>query len=246
MVEHGRQPRTTISCKTGKPRMDIATLIKKIPLFNTLGEEEIMELAESLRRSTLKQGQTLFYKGDEGTALYIVRKGTIKIVLPSRIGDEIIVTIFSEGDFFGEMALLDGEPRSADAIAIEPSEVFVLKRSDFLAFLQSNVNAIESILSLLSKRLRSTDELLEDTCFLNISVRLAKKLVDLSKSYGRKEGDIVHIDLSLTQKELGDMIGATRESINKELKNLREKQIIKTSGNKIQILDIDRLRRKYR
>jgi len=226
--------------------MDITTLIRQIPLFKTLNEESIADLSASLRRMSLKQGKTLFHKGDEGTALYIVQKGTIKIVLPSRIGDEIIVTIFSEGDFFGEMALLDGEPRSADAIAIEASEVYVLKRNDFLVFLQSNVSAIESILSLLSKRLRSTDELLEDTCFLNISVRLAKKLVELAASHGQQEKDVIHINLSLTQKELGDMIGATRESINKELKLLREKQIIKTNGNKIQILDLDKLKRKFR
>lgn len=226
--------------------MDITTLIKQIPLFKMLSGDNITALEASLRRLSLKQGQALFHKGDEGTALYIVKKGTIKIVLPSRIGDEIIVTIFSAGDFFGEMALLDGEPRSADAIAIEPSEVFVLKRNDFLAFLQSNINAIESILSMLSKRLRSTDELLEDTCFLNISVRLAKKLTELASSHGQKEGDIVHINLSLTQKELGDMIGATRESINKELKILREKKIIKLNENKIQILDLDKLKNKYR
>jgi CRP/FNR family transcriptional regulator, cyclic AMP receptor protein len=226
--------------------MDITTLIKQIPLFKMLSGEIITGLAASLRRLSLKQGQALFHKGDEGTALYIVKKGTIKIVLPSRIGDEIIVTIFSAGDFFGEMALLDGEPRSADAIAIEPSEVFVLKRNDFLVFLQSNINAIESILSLLSKRLRSTDELLEDTCFLNISVRLAKKLAELASSHGQKEGDFVHINLSLTQKELGDMIGATRESINKELKILREKKIIKLTDNKIQILDLEKLKHKYR
>jgi len=147
--------------------MDVNELIKQIPLFNTLDENHIFDLSASIRRFTLKQGQTLFHKGDEGTALYIVKRGTIKIVLPSRIGDEIIVTIFSAGDFFGEMALLDGEPRSADAIAIESSEVLVLKRNDFLLFLQSNINAIESILSLLSKRLRSTDELLEENRHLS-------------------------------------------------------------------------------
>ena len=227
--------------------MDITTLVKQIPLFKTLSEESVQDLSSSLRRLSLKQGQTLFHKGDEGTALYIVQKGTIKIVLsrPESV-TKSLSPYFPPEIFFGEMALLDGEPRSADAIAIEPSEVFILKRSDFLVFLQSNVNAIESILSLLSRRLRSTDELLEDTCFLSISVRLAKKLVDLAESHGEKQGDAVHITLSLTQKELGDMIGATRESINKELKNLREKQIIKTNGNKIQILDMDKLKRKYR
>ena len=162
-------------------------IIKHIPIFKTLSDSDLNDLIGSLRLKSLKQGQTLFWKGDEGTALYIVKKGTIKIVLPSTGGDEIIVTMFSEGDFFGEMALLDGEPRSADAVAIEPSEVFVLSRNNFLSFLQSNVNAIESILSLLSKRLRKTDDLLEDTCFLNISARLAKKLTELAESHGQKK-----------------------------------------------------------
>ena len=217
-------------------------IIKQIPIFKTLSDSDLNDLIGSLRLKSLKQGQTLFWKGDEGTALYIVKKGTIKIVLPSTEGDEIIVTMFSEGDFFGEMALLDGEPRSADAVAIEPSEVFVLSRNNFLSFLQSNVNAIKSILSLLSKRLRRTDDMLEDTCFLNISARLAKKLAELAESHGRKDGNIIHIDLSLTQKELGDMVGATRESINKELKSLREQGLILTEESKIQILDISRLK----
>ncbi len=217
-------------------------IIKHIPIFKTLSDFDLNDLIGSLRLKSLKQGQALFWKGDEGTALYIVKKGTIKIVLPSTEGDEIIVTMFSEGDFFGEMALLDGEPRSADAVAIEPSEVFVLSRNNFLSFLQSNVNAIKSILSLLSKRLRRTDSMLEDTCFLNVSARLAKKLTELAESHGRKDGNIIHIDLSLTQKELGDMVGATRESVNKELKALREQGLIITEESKIQILDISQLK----
>ncbi len=220
-------------------------LIKQIPIFADLEESDLTTLSASTRLMSLKPGQTLFHKGDEGTALYIVRRGTIKIVLPSRIGDEIIVTILPEGEFFGEMSLLDGEPRSADAIAIDASEVLVLRRTDFLHFLQSNINAIKAILSLLSKRLRSTDEMLEDTCFLNISIRLAKKLVELAISHGRKAEDGIHIDLPLTQKELGDMVGATRESINKELRTLKEKQIIQMTGNHIQILDLQKLKRKF-
>lgn len=225
--------------------MGTIDLIRQIPIFESLEESDLSSLAASTRLLSLKPGQTLFHKGDEGTALYIVRRGTIKIVLPSRIGDEIIVTILPEGEFFGEMSLLDGEPRSADAIAIDASEVMVLRRNDFLHFLQSNINAIKSILSLLSKRLRSTDEMLEDTCFLSISIRLAKKLVELALSHGRKDDMGIHIDLSLTQKELGDMIGATRESINKELRALKEKKVITMKDNHIQILDLQKLKRKF-
>ena len=216
-------------------------IIKQIPIFKTLSDSDLNDLVGSLRLKFLKQGQTLFWKGDEGTALYIVKRGTIKIVLPSRVGDEIIVTMFSEGDFFGEMALLDGESRSADAVAIEPSEVFILSRNNFLSFLQSNVNAIESILSLLSKRLRRTDDMLEDTCFLNVSARLVKKLIELAESHGQQKDNKILIDLFLTQKEIGDMVGATRESINKELKSLRKQGLIIIEGSRIQILDMFRL-----
>jgi len=219
-------------------------IIKQIPIFKTLSDSDLNDLAGSLRLKPLKQGQTLFWKGDEGTALYIVKKGTIKIVLPSTEGGEIIVTMFSEGDFLGEMALLDGEPRSADAVAIEPSEVFILSRANFLSFLQSNVNAIKAILSLLSKRLRRTDDMLEDTCFLNVSARLVKKLIALAESHGQQKDNKILIDLSLTQKELGDMVGATRESINKELKSLRKQGLIIIEESRIQILDISRLKSK--
>ena len=160
------------------------------------------------------------------------------------MGDEVIVTMFSEGDFFGEMALFDGKPRSADALAMESSKIYVLSRNDFLLFLQSNIHAMESILSQLTNRLRNTDDFLESTCFLSVSARLAKKLLDLAESYGQKDGDRIHIDLNLTQKELGDMIGSTRESINKELKILRDKGLITMQENKIQIVDMTRLKRR--
>lgn len=221
-------------------------ILKQSPLFNSLENADLEDLVSSMRVQFLKQGQALFHKGDEGTALYIIKRGTIKIVLPSKIGDEIIVTIFTVNDFFGEMALLDGEPRSANAVAIEPTEVFVLNRNNFLSFLKSNINAIQSILSSLSKRLRLTDEFLEDTCFLSISARLAKKLFELAESHGKKEENIVNIDLSLTQKELGDMIGATRESTNKELKILRNRGLISTDGNRIKIHDMVRLKRRIK
>jgi len=219
-------------------------LLNKIPLFNSLSDSDLESLSESVRLQSLKKGQTLFRKGDEGSSLYIIKQGTIKIVLPSRLGDEVIVTIFSEGDFFGEMALFDGKPRSADALAMELTKIYMLSRNDFLLFLQSNINAMKSILSQLTTRLRDTDDFLEGACFLSVSARLAKKLLDLAESYGQKDGDSIYIDLNLTQKELGDMIGSTRESINKELKILRDKSLITMQENKIQIIDMARLKRR--
>ena len=218
--------------------------IRQVPLFKELRPEDITILCESTRTIMLKKGEVLFRKDDEGTALYIIQQGSVKIVLPSVDGDEIIPAIFTRGDFFGEMSLLDGMPRSADAVAMEPCELLVLNRSNFLDFLKGNENVIQSILSALSMRLRRTDDLLEDTCFLNISARFAKKLVELAEEHGEQEGDLIFINLDLKQRDLASMVGATRESINKELRLLREKGLISMIGSQIQIFNIELLRRR--
>jgi len=218
--------------------------IRQVPLFKELRPEDITILCESTRTIMLKKGEALFRKDDEGTALYIIQQGSVKIVLPSVEGDEIIPAIFTRGDFFGEMSLLDGMPRSADAVAMELSELLVLNRSNFLDFIKGNENVIQSILSVLSMRLRRTDDLLEDTCFLNISARFAKKLVELAEEHGEQEGDLIFINLDLKQRDLASMVGATRESINKELRLLREKGLISMIGNQIQIYNLEFLRRR--
>jgi len=181
--------------------------LRQVPLFQSLQPEDIKNLCASIRTQFIKKGEVLFRKGSEGTTLYIIKKGRIKIVLPSKGGDEVILAIFSEKDFFGEMAILDGIPRSADAVALEPCELLVLNRADFLAFLKDNENAVQSVLYSLSMRLRKTDDLLEDTCFLNISARFAKKLVQLAEDYGHQDKDSMLIDLDLKQKDLAGMIG---------------------------------------
>lgn len=218
--------------------------MKHVPLFQSLNQEDRECLAGSFRRRILKKGDVLFCKGSKGTALYIISKGAIKIVLPSKLGDEIILTIFSEGDFFGEMAILDGMPRSADAIALEPCEVFSLNRGDFLSFLMNNESAIRAVLASLSIRLRKTDDFLEDTCFRKIPARLARKFVELAEACGRQEQDTIVIDMRLTQQDLASMVGATRESINKELRALREKNIVSLTRNGIVIHNMESLRRR--
>ena len=226
--------------------MDALELVSHIPMFRSLSPEDRAELAGLLRVQKVKAGEVLFRKGSEGTTLYVIESGAVKIVLPSRLGDEMIVTIFSEGDFFGEMALLDNMPRSADAIAVDPSVLLLLNRTDFLHFLQKSNGAIEAILSSLSMRLRRTDDLLEDTSFLNIPARFAKKLLELGTTFGRRDGETLEISLRMTQKDLADMVGATRESINKELRVLREKGIVTLSGSALIINDIQRLKRRVR
>ncbi len=218
--------------------------LRCVPLFQQLYDEDLAWLVQSIKNRSLKKGEVLFRKGGDGDALYIIKQGKIKISLISHLCDEVVLAIFSECDFFGEMALLDGMTRSADATAIEPTELFALDRQDFLAFLMHNDKAVQAILKSLSQRLRHTDDLLEDTCFLQISARFAKKLVELSGVHGHQRDGKVFIDLALTQKDMASMVGTTRESINKELRILREKGLVSIQDNSIVVHNMERLRRR--
>ncbi len=132
-------------------------VLKKIPLFASLSEADLQNLTSLLRRKQLGKGELLFQQGDEGTALYIIAQGRIKISLSRRM-DNVTLAILGQGEFLGEMALLDDLPRSADAIALEDSLLYVLNRKDFLSFLSNNGHTVYAILTSLSLRLRKTDD----------------------------------------------------------------------------------------
>ena len=221
-------------------------LLKQVPLFRSLRAEDSQHIAALLQKQTLRKGDVLFRNGEEGHSLYMITAGKIKIVRQSRDGDEMILAVLSTGDFCGEMALLDGLPRSADAIAVEETHLYGLNRKDFLSYVMNNETAVRAILSALSKRLRKADDFLEDIFFLNVAARLAKKLIELAGSDGVREEDGAPIKLSVTQKDLAGMIGATRESVNKELRSLREKNLIALSGKAILIQDMEGLQKRIR
>lgn len=124
--------------------------VKQVPLFQSLLPGDSHRIGELLANQYMKKGDVLFRKGAEGTALYFIVQGRMKISVTSRLGDEVILAVLSAGEFFGEMALLDGMPRSADAVALEDTHVLVLNRKDFLSFVMSNETAVKAILSALS------------------------------------------------------------------------------------------------
>lgn len=230
----------------GKDMTHPEILLKQVPLFRSLRAEDSRHIAALLRKQTLRKGDALFRKGEEGHSLYMITAGKIKIVRQSRDGDEMILAVLSVGDFCGEMALLDGMSRSADAVAVEETHLYGLNRKDFLTYVMNNETAVKAILSALSKRLRKADDFLEDIFFLNVAARLAKKLIELAMSNGFREGENGPIKLSVTQKNLAGMIGATRESVNKELRTLREKNLIGLSINNILIRDLEALQQRIR
>lgn len=220
--------------------------IKQIPLFVPLSPSEQEMLASLLKRRSIRKDDFLFHKGDEGTALYIIYKGLIKIAVTTRRGDEVTLAMLTDGDFFGEMALLDDMPRSADAMALEDTQLYVLNRADFLSFLIHNEHAVRAIFQALSLRLRKTDDMVAEVCFLNVSSRLAKRLVDLVESRHQVDKGDERYNVHLTQRQLASLIGVSRETINKELKILRQKGIVATARNTITVRDLDRLKHRIR
>jgi CRP/FNR family transcriptional regulator, cyclic AMP receptor protein len=217
-------------------------LLKQVPLFRTLSLEDCRRIAALLQKKFVRKGEILIRRGEEGTALYMIVTGNLKVTRRSPDGVEMTLAVLGAGDFCGEMALLDGAPRSADVTAGEETLLYSLNRKEFLAYVLNNETAVRAILAALSRRLRKADDLLEDIFFLNVSPRLAKKLIELAERSGYREGQTEPVKLSLKQKELASMVGASRESINKELRALREKELISISGKTILIKDVEALR----
>jgi len=156
----------------------------------------------------------------------MIKEGKVKICLISPDGQEISLVVFGKGEYFGDLALLDGLPRSADAIALEKVECYTLQRSDFQKAIMKNPKIAIQVLEVLSKRIRSTDAMVEDLIFLDVYGRVAKKLLELSDAHGVKVEDGTRIDVRLTQQELASMVGASRESVNKVMGYFTDKGFI--------------------
>jgi CRP/FNR family cyclic AMP-dependent transcriptional regulator len=226
--------------------MSLAKLPRKIPLFVGFGPDEIEPLEKCLVRRRYPGGQALFHMGDEGGSLHIIERGLVKVTIPSSSGEELILAILGPGDLLGELSLFDGKPRSATVQALEDTETLFLRREDLMALMRNRFDVVEKILEVLARRIRDTDMLLAESHFLDITSRLAKKILDLGDAFGVREAAEVRIAVKITQKELASMIGATRESINKQLKALRDQGLVRVDDGTIVILNRERLAQKAR
>lgn len=188
------------------------------------------------RPRSLKPREELFHKGDQGTEVYLVIRGTLKALTTSDDGDDVVFSILSQGELVGEIGFLGSPVRTATVTAITESELLAIDRRDFLAFLKTHSDASIKLLTVLAERLKQVSELVEDTLFLNLPVRLAKKLVHYASIYGDEvEGGDVRINLKLSQEEWGDLVGATRESINKQMRAWGDEGILSADAGYIMI-----------
>src|SRR6266576_5511192 len=221
-----------------------AIYLKQVPLFAGLADEDIRGLMALAKRRTFRNAEVIFHREDPGQVLYVIKEGKVKISLISPDGQEVSLTVFGKGECFGEFAILDGLPRSADAVALERVECYTLQRSDFHKAIMKNPKIAIQVLEVLSKRLRTTDQMIEDLIFLDVYGRVAKKLLELADTHGVKTGEGVLIDVRLTQQELASMVGASRESVNKVLGYFTDKNFISTDKHRITIHHIADLKRR--
>lgn len=221
-----------------------SSYLRQVDIFANLSEEDAQELMAVARKRSFRAGEVIFHRDDPGQVLYIIKEGKVKIALISPDGQEISLVVFGKGECFGEFALLDGEPRSADAIALDKVECYTLQRSDFQNAIMKHPTIAIQVLEVLSRRLRKTDQMVENLIFLDVYGRVAKKLLELANEHGVKVDDGTRIEVRLTQQELASMVGASRESVNKVMGYFTDKQYISTDKHKITIHRIADLQRR--
>lgn len=216
-----------------------------VPLFGGLDEEGLASLVRGMRVRRFRRAETVFHVGDPGDALFIVMTGSIKITLPADSGDEAILATLHPGDFFGELALLDGAPRSATAVAIEPTETYILGRERFRELIATEPIMREALLATLAAEVRRLTHHVEELHFLDITGRLASRLSRLADEAGaqRLADGSIRLAGPLTQGDLAAMIGCTRQSVNKLLGLFTDDRLIRLERDRIVVLDLEGLNR---
>jgi CRP-like cAMP-binding protein len=217
-------------------------LLERVPFLAALERSALEHLARVVARRRFEKGDTIFQKEDEGQSLFIVEDGAVRIYVPGLQGADLTLAILGPGDFFGDLSLLDGQPRSAGADAMQETRALILERTDFLDLIRSRPEAALAVMAVVSKRLRETDEMASDLAFLDVGGRLAKRLLELASSHGVRREDGTLLDVNITQEQLANMIGVTRESVNRNLANFRRLGLIANQGRRIIISDPQGLR----
>lgn len=205
-----------------------ARLLGANPFFADLGTEAVEAIAALCVTRSLRAEETLFLKGDPGDALYAVRRGQIRIATGTDAGRRLTLNLLGSGDVFGEVALLDGRSRTADAVATEPTELFMVRRRDFVDLISQRPNVAVRIIELLCERIRWMSDRMEESVLLPLPARLARRLIALGDDYGA--------EIQVSQEELAVFIGSTRESVNRQLQDWKRRGLIEIGRGRIRLL----------
>jgi CRP/FNR family transcriptional regulator, cyclic AMP receptor protein len=216
---------------------DLARKLRSCPLFAQVGDTELSALGRHLRRRRFRRDEVIFHQGDPGDCLHIVATGSVKLILPSEEGEEAIVATLREGDYFGELALLDDGPRSTSVVAVEPTETVTLPRDVFRTLLDEDRDLREAFHAGIAHALRRTTYLVEELHFLDLAGRLAARLVRLAHE-ADPGAERVELEWPYSQRELAAMIGGARQSVNRVLGELAAEGLILIEGERLTIPDV--------
>jgi CRP-like cAMP-binding protein len=221
-------------------------VLRQAPLFSALDDEAAAALRSSMGEGRLRRGEVLFHEGDAGDKLYIVTDGKIKLGRTSSDGRENLLAIMGPGQMFGELSLFDPGPRSATVTAITDTAYLSLSHEDMMRWLDGRPAVALGLLSQLAGRLRRSNDVVADLVFSDVPGRVAKALLDLADRFGRTADDGVHVHHDLTQEELAQLVGASRETVNKALADFASRGWIRLEPRSVVIMDVERMKRRAR
>ena len=213
--------------------MDEREVLRTVPIFSELSDEDITSLAHLTLRKRYPKDTVVFFENEEGDFFFTITEGRIKVTILGDDGREVILSVLGPGDFFGEMALLDNEPRSATAIAVEESELLSLHRNDFQSVLNDNRSITSALIRVLSARLRRANHQISTLALLDVYGRVARVIVDMAREEGKRLRDGRIAFRRATHQEIANRIGTTRETVTRMLKDLERQGLIHVEGKEI-------------
>jgi CRP-like cAMP-binding protein len=216
-------------------------VLRRSSLFAKLGDSEIDAVLAHASVARHAAGDQIFAKGDPGNSMMAVLNGRVMITTPSQDGRQVVLTAMRDGDVFGEIALLDGKERTADATAATECELLIVPRRSLLQLLERRPDLCIELLIVLCERLRRTNEQVEDLAFLDLEARIAKVLVRLAEENGNGQPVARPVGVKISQRALGELVGGSRESVNKHLQDWKRSGIIAIEKGSIVIHDIEAL-----
>jgi CRP/FNR family cyclic AMP-dependent transcriptional regulator len=213
--------------------MDDQELLRSVPIFSELSEPDIASLSRLTSRRTCPKDTVVFFENEEGDSFFIIVGGRIKVTILGDDGREVILSVLGRGDFFGEMALLDNEPRSATAIAVEDTELLSLHRNDFQSVLTDNRSIMLALIKILTARLRRANHQISTLALLDVYGRVARVIVDTARDEGKRLKDGRIAFRRATHQEIANRIGTTRETVTRMLKDLERQGLIHIDGKEV-------------
>jgi CRP/FNR family cyclic AMP-dependent transcriptional regulator len=224
--------------RSARPRLDKRAILSAHPFFHRLAPDLIEQVASHAITKMVKGGTVIYAKGDPGNSLFAVVAGTVRISVPSMEGKDTVFNLLSDGEIFGEIALLDGRPRSAEVTAVTDCELMMISRRDFVPLMHDHPEIAFKLIDILCEKLRKTSEQVEDVMFLDLPARLAKILLKLAQN---ADGSTPGRRIAMTQREIGQIIGMSRESTNKQLRNWEQRDWVRLERGSIVVMALDEL-----